>query len=280
MSWVGLLAPAFVVAVSSAQVATLSPTASVSIAIDELDAKEFLIPGVQLPDGRFKYTYEYVDSSGVVVWVNHTVDSLNNPTAAITGQVKYSNLTSVAHTVNAQIVFQACPIIPGGTLFGGSVTMLVVTDANGGGVTCAEGAPAAWQATINGTPWHNVFSCPFQMTKTGSGSLQTSTQFGTPVPSKPGPATAENLGLNHAVNITSGEVLTVTSMLVVKSQGLPSGCTPDLNFDGLVDGSDLAQVLGDWNQAGWCVEGDVDHNGSVNGADVGTILAAWGTCGS
>lgn len=277
VSWAGVLAPVAAAATASAQVSTLTPTASVVVSIDASEAKELLIPGQLLPDGRYKFVYEYNDSSGVIISVSHTVDSLNNPTAMITGQIKYTNSSSTTHTISSHSVFDTCPAIPGGTLFGGAVTMLVMTNANGGGVTCAD-APSAWQATINETAYHNLFSCPFQMTKTGSGSLQTSTQFGTPIPSKPGPDLADAIGMNHAFTLTDGDSLTVTTTLVVKSLGLPSGCLTDLNFDGLVDGNDLAKVLSDWNISGWCIEGDVDHNGVVDGSDLGTVLATWGDC--
>jgi len=279
VSWAGLLAPSLLASAVAAQVSTLSPSALVSVSIDDLELKNFYIPGVLLPDGRFKYTLEFTDVSGVVVYINQTVDALSDPQAKITGQTKYTNTSGVPRSVKSQLSFQACPVLPGGTLFGGSVTVLVVTDANGGGVTCAPGSTSVWQATINDTVQHILFACPFQMTKTGSGSLQTSTQFGTPVPSKPGPDDASSFGMNHNLTVTSGEAVTLTTTLVVKSLGLPSGCNADLSFDGMVDGIDLSAVLGNWNQGGWCVEGDVNLNGVVDGDDLGEVLAAWGTCG-
>ncbi|MCH2162472.1 MAG: hypothetical protein MK085_11445 [Phycisphaerales bacterium] len=53
----------------------------------------------------------------------------------------------------------------------------------------------------------------------------------------------------------------------------PSGCTPDLNGDGVVDGADLGLLLGNFGGIGL---GDIDCDGDVDGADLGLLLSAWG----
>ena len=50
-------------------------------------------------------------------------------------------------------------------------------------------------------------------------------------------------------------------------------CPADLDFDSLVTGSDLAILLGHWNQPG-CT--DINGDGTTNGADLTVILALWG----
>ncbi|MBL9147403.1 MAG: hypothetical protein JNM94_01785 [Phycisphaerae bacterium] len=53
-------------------------------------------------------------------------------------------------------------------------------------------------------------------------------------------------------------------------------CLGDLNGDGVVDGADLALVLGAWgNGAGLA---DIDENGIVDGADLAIVLGSWGDC--
>jgi hypothetical protein len=54
-----------------------------------------------------------------------------------------------------------------------------------------------------------------------------------------------------------------------------AGCTGDLDADGVVSGSDLGLLLGNWGQPGI---GDVDGSGTVDGADLGLLLGAWGPC--
>jgi glucose/arabinose dehydrogenase len=50
-------------------------------------------------------------------------------------------------------------------------------------------------------------------------------------------------------------------------------CAPaDLNCDGVVNATDLAELLGNWGNAG---VGDIDGNGVVNSVDLAEILNAW-----
>ena len=46
----------------------------------------------------------------------------------------------------------------------------------------------------------------------------------------------------------------------------------DLNNDGLVDGTDLGLLLGQWGGTG---SGDLNNDGIVDGTDLGMLLAAW-----
>lgn len=54
-------------------------------------------------------------------------------------------------------------------------------------------------------------------------------------------------------------------------------CNADLSGNGLVDGADLATVLGNW---GPNHQGDLNGDGLTNGADLALVLAAWGACWS
>jgi WD40 repeat protein len=69
-----------------------------------------------------------------------------------------------------------------------------------------------------------------------------------------------------------------TDATVVVAQTPAFGGSPaDLNGDGVVDGFDLALLLGAWGQ---CLPkapcpADLDGNGFVNGLDLTTLLAAW-----
>lgn len=48
--------------------------------------------------------------------------------------------------------------------------------------------------------------------------------------------------------------------------------SPDLTGDGLVNGADLATLLGQWGSAG---SADFDGSGQVAGPDLATLLGAW-----
>ncbi|MDA0803662.1 MAG: hypothetical protein O2819_07920 [Planctomycetota bacterium] len=51
------------------------------------------------------------------------------------------------------------------------------------------------------------------------------------------------------------------------------GSGADINGDGIVDGIDLASLLGNWGGTG---AGDIDGDGAVGGSDLAALLAAWG----
>jgi hypothetical protein len=51
-------------------------------------------------------------------------------------------------------------------------------------------------------------------------------------------------------------------------------CPADVNNDGIVDGVDLAEVLGNWGQA----TGDLSGDDFVDGQDLSIVLGFWGPC--
>ena len=55
-------------------------------------------------------------------------------------------------------------------------------------------------------------------------------------------------------------------------------CPADLDGDGVVDASDLTQLLADWGCLGADCAGDVNNDGLVDGADLTVILSRWGAC--
>jgi hypothetical protein len=53
-----------------------------------------------------------------------------------------------------------------------------------------------------------------------------------------------------------------------------TACIADTNGDNVVDGSDLAWVLGNWNNSA----GDINGDGTTNGEDLSIVLGYWGDC--
>ncbi len=56
-------------------------------------------------------------------------------------------------------------------------------------------------------------------------------------------------------------------------------CAGDLMLDGVVNGADLAIMLGGWGNCTGSCPADFDGNGVVNGADLAVLLGMWGSCG-
>ena len=53
-------------------------------------------------------------------------------------------------------------------------------------------------------------------------------------------------------------------------------CVGDINGDDVVDGVDLAFILGAW--ASDDSDADLDGDGMVDGVDLAIVLGAWGSC--
>lgn len=54
-------------------------------------------------------------------------------------------------------------------------------------------------------------------------------------------------------------------------------CAADLDSNGEVGGSDLAQLMGAWGACGSCPM-DIDGDDIVGGSDLAILLSGWGTC--
>lgn len=76
---------------------------------------------------------------------------------------------------------------------------------------------------------------------------------------------------------TSTTYAVAGGFLEAAGQGGPRmpACPADVTEDGVVDGADLATLLGNWAGDG---VGDLDRSGAVDGADLATLLGAWGAC--
>ncbi|MFG0256475.1 MAG: hypothetical protein ACF8GE_01070 [Phycisphaerales bacterium JB043] len=52
-------------------------------------------------------------------------------------------------------------------------------------------------------------------------------------------------------------------------------CFQDLSCDGMIDGTDMGILLGNWGAPGIT---DLDKDGTTDGADLGILIGAWGPC--
>ena len=80
-----------------------------------------------------------------------------------------------------------------------------------------------------------------------------------------------------------GQILS-GALLDIDANGIPDVCEPplcpgDLITDGVVDGVDLAALLGAWGSSGGPWNADVTMDGIVDAADLAVLLGSWGECG-
>ena len=58
----------------------------------------------------------------------------------------------------------------------------------------------------------------------------------------------------------------------------PAACPADLTGDRVVNGADIAALLGVWGPCSGSCPADLTGDGAVTGADLAVLLAAWGNC--
>lgn len=90
-------------------------------------------------------------------------------------------------------------------------------------------------------------------------------------------------GINSALNAAGQLVIragdSVNSINTIAKIDLGSApCLADLNGDGVVDGADLAAMLGAWGPCSGSCPADITGDGTVGGADLAALLGAWGPC--
>ena len=88
-----------------------------------------------------------------------------------------------------------------------------------------------------------------------------------------------NTGLNSAGQLVLRAGDSVNSINTIAKIDLGSApCPADLTGDGVVNGADLAALLGAWGPCSGSCPADLTGDGVVNGADLAALLGAWGNC--
>jgi len=88
-----------------------------------------------------------------------------------------------------------------------------------------------------------------------------------------------NTGLNSAGQLVLRAGDSVNSINTIAKIDLGSTpCPADLNGDGVVNGADLAALLGAWGPCVGSCPADLTGDGAVGGDDLGVMLGAWGNC--
>lgn len=145
-------------------------------------------------------------------------------------------VTNVSAITQTFVLEVTVPIVNplASSLIGGSVQG-TVTDLNGNGATVASNSPAPiYSALIDGSTVATLLNDPFS---TSAGNFESANigpaEFGGPViPSQPGPAVANTIGIRLEFTLTAGDSASFTSIFVVAVPG-PGGLAI-LAFAGVV----------------------------------------------
>jgi hypothetical protein len=88
-----------------------------------------------------------------------------------------------------------------------------------------------------------------------------------------------NTGLNAAGQLVIKAGDSVASINTIAKIDLGAApCPADLTGDRVVNGADLAALLGAWGPCSGSCPADLTGDGVVNGADLAALLGAWGNC--
>lgn len=158
-----------------------------------------------------------------------------NPDPFVFALIGVTNNTNATQTISLMTTLPIAPAIVPSSLMGGSTQGGLTADGDGG--TLSTAGPGTWlyRAMIDGVPVGGIadlFGHPTTATAAAfaSGTVGTA-QFGSPIPSAPGPAAFSTIGILHTFTLTPGDRATFTSSFVVQ---VPSaGALPILGIAGL-----------------------------------------------
>ncbi|MBL9118891.1 MAG: hypothetical protein JNL80_03125 [Phycisphaerae bacterium] len=208
---------------------------------NSIDAPSYVFCFLVLPDGGILCTQQ--DSPTYYVWVS-----------------------------NAAPLAVGRPVLSGVVKTAASTYQLSGTGFNG----ISEGAsygddwqmntnyPIARLTSANGKMVRYARTSNWNSTGVATGSLPTTTSMTLPPSLAPG---------SYSLAVVANGIASTPVSFVVTS----SPCVADLNADGVVNGADLALLLGQWGSIGGA---DFDASGAVDGADLALVLGAWGACPS
>lgn len=143
----------------------------------------------------------------------------------VSGTVNFTNLNPVTQQVTLLFTLPIAPAIPGATVIGGSFQG-GATDNNGDGVTLSvPTASSFYTALTDGVEVASLYdagSLPDSFSAGGFLSVNVpSADFGTPIPSLPGPAALSSIGIRLDFNLTGNDSASITSVYVVQPAVVP-----------------------------------------------------------
>jgi hypothetical protein len=191
------------------------------------------------PDGDGIYSYDLSDLPGNVGstgrWDITEWSGIFNPDPVISNSFSVTNLLAGTQTFTITISTVTGPIGAPTTLTGGSAQG-GVTDTNGDGATLStSGAGTAFYTSLlDGADFVDLYADPSSVSVGAflSGNLSPLEDFGTPIPSFPGPAVANSIGIRFRFDLTGSDRATGSGVFVVEP--VPEPATGMLLALGLV----------------------------------------------
>lgn len=200
---VGLLAPlALVATTASAGVVTAK------FSIDKAPPSMVSITGVPGLFGGEQFLHT-VEVDGVTITWAYTVkvDALQN--RILGGTTTVINATTAPVTVESVVETELDAPLAIDVATGGTVSVKLVTDADGGSLTSGDGPAVVMPVSDNGALGAFFYS-PFLMSFSGMSSGSTSALWGLPIPSAPTDTIVGALGHQVSIGLTQGDKAILT----------------------------------------------------------------------
>jgi hypothetical protein len=179
------------------------------------------------PDGDGIYSYDLSDLPGNVGstgrWDITEWSGIFNPDPVISNSFSVTNLLAGTQTFTITISTVTGPIGAPTTLTGGSAQG-GVTDTNGDGATLStSGAGTAFYTSLlDGADFVDLYADPSSVSVGAflSGNLSPLEDFGTPIPSFPGPAVANSIGIRTGSDRATGSGVFVVEPVPEPATGM------------------------------------------------------------
>jgi hypothetical protein len=165
--------------------------------------------------GTVRFTGSSVDPGGAweASW-DYVADLDPNGNAKLTGSATVKNKGAAASEFEVDFAAPICPFIQSAAKMGGSCSVKIITDANGGAISTV-GGKSVFAALADDAAGPKLFHGPFNMGSTGSGTAETANLFGAPFPASAVTAVTSDFGVRHQFKLTDGDAAIITSNLVL-----------------------------------------------------------------
>ena len=175
-------------------------------------------PGIELGDGRIGFRGERTapDGSWKVRW-DYSADLDPRETASIKGSFTFRNATSQKSSLRLKMSLPIDPVIDNACVLGGSATIAVAFDGDGGTLEVPRGE-ACWIAQLDGRPLASMKKGPLVLTGVANSRAVTSARIGVGDIGVRGDGVGDGFGSQHQCRISGGETVTCTTHLVLQGE--------------------------------------------------------------
>jgi hypothetical protein len=208
-----LLATLALVAVD---VPALGGVVTATFSVGDAPSSTITIVGTPGPLGGEQFL-QTVDVDGVKITWSYTVKIDAAQNRILSGTTTIVNATSAPVDVESRLSNDLAQPLVSNVVTGGTVSVKLVTDSDGGSLTCGDGL-ALVAAVADDTVVGAFFYCPFLISLSGMSSASTSAYWGLPIPSAPIAATIDSLGHQVSVALTPGDKAIMTMLFAANGK--------------------------------------------------------------